>query len=115
MEICVSTSQIRFFNVSWNHCSFLSWLTKTVLKATIIGDGVWKIRRREKSMAIEVFKVEEKGHGGILSDEFVEWRAKLDQQTGLNSHVENSTVQMNGLNVTGGDARQAALAEIALS
>ena len=66
-------------------------------------------------MAIEVFKVEEKGHGGILSDEFVEWRGKLGQQTSLNSHVENSTVQMNGLNVTAGDAPQTTLADTPLS
>lgn len=66
-------------------------------------------------MAIEVFKVEEKGHGGILSDEFVEWRYTLEQQTVLNSHAENNTVQMNGLNVTAGDAPQAALADIPMS
>jgi RAT1-interacting protein len=47
------------------------------LKATVVGDGVWRIRRRERSSTIEVFKVEETGHGDILSDEFINWRIKL--------------------------------------
>jgi RAT1-interacting protein len=47
------------------------------LRATIIGDGVWRIRRKERSSTIEVFKVEEAGHGDILSDEFINWRIKL--------------------------------------
>jgi RAT1-interacting protein len=47
------------------------------LKATVTGDGVWRIRRRERSPTIEVFKVEEAGHGDILSDEFINWRIKL--------------------------------------
>lgn len=46
-------------------------------KATIVGDGVWRIRRRERSSTIEVFKIEETGHGDILSDEFINWRIKL--------------------------------------
>ena len=41
------------------------------------GDGVWRIRRKERSSAIEVFKVEDAGHGDILSDEFINWRIKL--------------------------------------
>ncbi|ATZ58569.1 Bcrai1 [Botrytis cinerea B05.10] len=118
----INTAQIpgmvkRGGNNSWDGDMCINFANQILqfLKATIIGDGVWKIRRREKSMAIEVFKVEEKGHGGILSDEFVEWRGKLGQQTSLNSHVENSTVQMNGLNVTAGDAPQTALADTPLS
>lgn len=50
---------------------------KLVLKATIAGDGVWRIRRKERSPVIEVFKQEETGHGDILSDEFINWRTKL--------------------------------------
>lgn len=50
---------------------------RKVLKSTIKGDGVWRIRRREKDARIEVFRVEEAGHGNILSDEFVNWRIKL--------------------------------------
>ncbi|KIM94872.1 hypothetical protein OIDMADRAFT_106473 [Oidiodendron maius Zn] len=47
------------------------------LKATIVGDGVWRIRRKERSPVIEVFRVEEAGHGDVLSDEFINWRIKL--------------------------------------
>ena len=52
-------------------------ITKTGLKQTIVGDGIWRIRRKERSSVIEAFKVEETGHGDILSDEFVNWRIKL--------------------------------------
>lgn len=47
------------------------------LKQTIQQDGVWKIRKREKSPVIEVIKVEESGHGGILSPAFTEWRSTM--------------------------------------
>jgi len=47
------------------------------LRATIKGDGVWRIRRKERSPAIEVFRIEEAGHGDIISDEFINWRIKL--------------------------------------
>lgn len=58
-----------------------------VLKATVTGDGVWRIRRKERAPVIEVFKLEDTGHGDILSDEFVNWRIKLalsDQGTEKN-------------------------------
>ena len=48
-----------------------------VLKGTITGDGVWRIRRKERAPVIEVFKLEEAGHGDILLDEFINWRIKL--------------------------------------
>jgi RAT1-interacting protein len=44
---------------------------------TITEDGVWRIRRKERSPIIEVFRIEETGHGDILSDEFINWRIKL--------------------------------------
>ena len=44
------------------------------LKQSIKGEGVWRIRRREKSSIIELFKKEESGYGDILSPEFIEWR-----------------------------------------
>ena len=55
-------------------------LTKSCLglRQTITIDGVWRVRRREKSPVIEVFKREEYGHGEILSPEFVEWRKGRD-------------------------------------
>ena len=46
------------------------------LKATITEGGVWRIRRRERSPVIEVFKQEESGYGDILLPAFVEWRTK---------------------------------------
>ncbi|KAK7416566.1 decapping endonuclease targeting mRNA [Neonectria magnoliae] len=51
---------------------FLEWLTKTVND-----EGVWRITRQPQSSTIDVFKVEETGHGNILSDEFKDWRIKL--------------------------------------
>ena len=50
-----------------------------VLKDKIVGDGVWRIQRKERSGNIEVFKVEETGHGDILSDDFIKWRIELGQ------------------------------------
>ncbi|KAK6952237.1 decapping endonuclease targeting mRNA [Daldinia eschscholtzii] len=52
--------------------AFLEWL-----RNTITDEGVWRIRRHPRSGAIEVFKVEEVGHGRILTDEFINWRIKL--------------------------------------
>lgn len=47
------------------------------LRKTITTEGVWRIRRREKSPILEVFRIEETGHGDILSDDFINWRIKL--------------------------------------
>lgn len=47
------------------------------LTTTINDEGVWRIRRRPQDPHIEVFKVEDTGHGEILSDEFKNWRIKL--------------------------------------
>lgn len=40
-------------------------------------DGVWRIRRKPNSPTIDVFKVEETGHGKIVTDEFINWRIRL--------------------------------------
>jgi len=40
----------------------------------ITEDGVWRIRKREKVPKLEVYKLEESGHGDILSENFVHWR-----------------------------------------
>ena len=47
------------------------------LKSNITSEGVWRIRKKEHSKAIELFKLEETGHGDILSSEFVEWRQQM--------------------------------------
>ncbi|KAI5862783.1 RAI1-domain-containing protein [Durotheca rogersii] len=52
--------------------SFLEWL-----RTAINDEGVWRIKRRPHSGQIELFKVEEVGHGRILTDEFINWRIKL--------------------------------------
>lgn len=44
------------------------------MRDTITGDGVWKIKKRQGSSSIEVYKVEEDGTGNILSQEFLDWR-----------------------------------------
>lgn len=44
------------------------------LKSTISSEGVWKIKRTERSSKIEVVKVQECGHGDVLSEEFFKWR-----------------------------------------
>ncbi|MCJ1247188.1 decapping endonuclease targeting mRNA [Trapelia coarctata] len=51
--------------------AFLDWL-----KQTITSEGLWRIRRRERTSVIEVYKVEETGTGDILSPEFIAWRTR---------------------------------------
>ncbi|KAI4238869.1 MAG: hypothetical protein LQ349_000782, partial [Xanthoria aureola] len=54
--------------------SFLDWL-----KSTIVGEGVWRIRKREKATVIEVLRIEPSGHANILSPDFLTWRSRLGQ------------------------------------
>ncbi|VBB76221.1 Putative Protein RAI1 [Podospora comata] len=54
----------------------LDWIQQ-VIKADPQQSGVWRIRFDAKSKAVELFKVEETGHGRILTDEFVNWRTRL--------------------------------------
>ncbi|PQE13825.1 RAI1 protein [Rutstroemia sp. NJR-2017a BBW] len=79
---CASILRLPYLIVGASHSLTFHdmCLTTAVLKATITGDGVWRIRRREKTSTIEVFKVEETGHGDILSDEFINWRIKLSMK-----------------------------------
>ncbi|KAG0648582.1 Decapping nuclease RAI1 [Hyphodiscus hymeniophilus] len=68
------------------------------LKAKVTGDGVWRIRRKERAPVIEIFKLEETGHGDIVSDEFINWRIKLalnDQRT-VGSGAMDETPQGGG-------------------
>ncbi|MCJ1285206.1 decapping endonuclease targeting mRNA [Xylographa opegraphella] len=50
---------------------FLDWLQQTITT-----EGVWRIRRRDRSSVIEVFRHEDSGYGDILSHEFVSWRKR---------------------------------------
>ncbi|KAH6611187.1 hypothetical protein Trco_001207 [Trichoderma cornu-damae] len=67
-------------NAAWNAdicvnfaAAFLEWLMQT-----INDEGVWRISRQAHSPVIEVYRVEETGHGDILTDEFKNWRIKLE-------------------------------------
>ncbi|TIC99619.1 Decapping nuclease RAI1 [Colletotrichum higginsianum] len=55
---------------------FLVWL-----RQTINDDGVWRIRRRAGEPTIEVFKIDEAGHGELLTDDFINWRIKLSMKS----------------------------------
>lgn len=68
----------------------------------ITEDGVWRIRKREKVPKLEVYKLEESGHGDILSENFVHWRtyelphyaeAKVQapQSSTTNDHLNGAT------------------------
>ncbi|KAI2791616.1 Decapping nuclease rai1 [Penicillium oxalicum] len=52
--------------------AFLDWL-----KQVVQGEGVWRIRKLERSHVIEVVKMEESGHGDLLSSSFKSWRESM--------------------------------------
>lgn len=54
--------------------SFLEWL-----KREVTGEGVYKISLAKKGGVVEVSKVQESGTGGILSQEFLEWRKSREK------------------------------------
>lgn len=49
---------------------FLEWLKKIIVE-----EGVWRIQKEERSSILKVFKVEDSGHGDILSENFTRWRS----------------------------------------
>ena len=57
-------------------------LKSTGLQGTVSDSGVWRIRKREQSPGIEVFKVEESGYGDILTPDFIRWRQTLPSNNG---------------------------------
>ncbi|KAL2207502.1 Dhp1-interacting protein Din1 [Sarocladium strictum] len=66
-------------NPQWNAdmcvnfaAAFLDWLRNTITE-----DGVWRIRRQPQAPTIEVFKIDETGHGRIITEDFKNWRIKL--------------------------------------
>lgn len=68
------------------------------LKGVITQDGVWRIRKREKMPVLEVFKLEDAGHGDILSPAFVEWRT-----TGIRNHQDQQQHDPGDANGTAGE------------
>ena len=83
MVIFASTSQLLFSNVRASQLPILlSTKASLGLKRTITTNGVWRIRRRERSSVIEVFQNEESGYGDILPPEFVDWRNSMNAHEG---------------------------------
>jgi RAT1-interacting protein len=66
-------------SASWDGNLCISFTAEVLefLKGTITSEGVWKIRRSQRSPTLEVFKVEPSGTGDILTTEFLEWRNQL--------------------------------------
>lgn len=73
-NICINFTAAFLDCESITACALVSADSSSGLKETITSDGVWRIRRRERSPVIEVIKNEASGYGDILSPEFVEWR-----------------------------------------
>ncbi|KAL8861374.1 MAG: hypothetical protein Q9178_002246 [Gyalolechia marmorata] len=71
---CQSSPSVSASRFSWD-------ADKTIqgLKSTIVEDGVWRIRKKEKATVIEVFKIEKSGHGDILCQDFLTWRLRPEQ------------------------------------
>ena len=75
------------------------------LKGVVVGEGVWRVRRQERSPVIEVFRVEDVGVGEVLSREFLDWRLRGELNEGgselggglKEQHVEDSIEQGGGL------------------
>lgn len=77
-NLCINFTAAFLDCESFTACDLISTNAPSGLKKTITTSGVWRIRRRERSPVIEVFKNEDSGHGDILSPEFVEWRSGRD-------------------------------------
>ncbi len=77
-NLCINFTAAFLDCESLTTCELESTNASSGLKQTITTNGVWRIRKRERSPLIEVFKNEEHGYGDILSAEFVEWRNGRD-------------------------------------
>lgn len=77
-NLCINFTAALLDCENFTACDSVSTNAYSGFKQTITTDGVWRIRRRERSPVIEVFKNEESGYGDILSPEFVEWRNGRD-------------------------------------
>ncbi|KAI9711964.1 MAG: decapping endonuclease targeting mRNA [Chrysothrix sp. TS-e1954] len=61
------------------------------LQQHINGEGIWKIKRNDKSNTVDIWRVEQTGTGDILSREFLSWRRDLARR-------ESSDVNVDGEN-----------------
>ncbi|KAL1835826.1 hypothetical protein VTJ49DRAFT_6025 [Mycothermus thermophilus] len=77
MNIPKEVQHRKLVNWDGNVCIKFTSLFLDWLRANITGEGVWRIRRAHRSNSIELFRVEEAGHGSIITDEFMNWRIKL--------------------------------------
>ena len=79
----------------WESCAD-HW---TGLTTVITGDGVWRIRKRERVPKVEVYRVEQSGHGDILSENFVRWRTcELPQSAEAKAQVPQPLASNDRLN-----------------
>ncbi|GAB7347934.1 hypothetical protein MBLNU459_g5448t1 [Dothideomycetes sp. NU459] len=69
--------QVGRFKWDGNICINFTGAFLEFLKQTIVGDGVWRIRRAANNPDIEVFRVQETGTGEILKQSFIDWRTQL--------------------------------------
>lgn len=77
-NLCINFTAAFLDCKSFTACDLVSTNASSGFKQTITTDGVWRIRRKERSSVIEVFKNEDSGYGDILSQEFVKWRNGRD-------------------------------------
>lgn len=77
-NLCIKFSAALLDCESFTACDLESTNASSGFKKTITTNGVWRIRRRERSPVIEIFKNEETGCGDILSPEFIQWRNGRD-------------------------------------
>ncbi|KAI7543615.1 protein rai1 [Hortaea werneckii] len=72
-------SEVKQGQRTWdgNVCINFTAAFLDVLKATVVGEGVWRIRRRKNQKVIEIMKVEESGTGQIVKESFKAHREKL--------------------------------------
>ncbi|KAK4204314.1 RAI1 like PD-XK nuclease-domain-containing protein [Triangularia verruculosa] len=69
----------------------LDW-AQQIIKADPQQSGVWRIRFRKQTNNVELFKVEETGHGRILTEEFVKWRTLRAQSLNPDANPKNQDV-----------------------
>ncbi|KAL9091864.1 MAG: hypothetical protein Q9165_004615 [Trypethelium subeluteriae] len=74
-NVCINFAS-AFLDRGYQFLSCTSMLSHVDLRNTITSEGVWRIRHKHESGQVEVFKIEESGHGNILSQQFRDWRER---------------------------------------
>lgn len=72
-------SEVKQGQRTWdgNVCINFTAAFLDTLKATVVGEGVWRIRKRKNQKVIEIMKVEESGTGRIMKESFKTHRENL--------------------------------------